>query len=99
VIAITGCGEEPPDADTLAPSPSPAEPAPADLSSKRSPGALPVPPAGEGPERSPDRYYYSDEQGDYSLPADGDYDGDGRDDCQEQAEQSGPDSVDWEYCD
>jgi hypothetical protein len=50
--------------------------------------------------RAPFRcYYYSDEQGDYSLPADGDYDGDGRDDCQEQAEQSGPDSVDWEYCD
>ena len=64
-------------------------------------GAIAVPPAGDrrAPERSPDRYYSRDENGDYSLPADGDYDNNGKDDCAETAAESGPDAVDWEYCD
>jgi hypothetical protein len=97
-FAISGCSGEPAPAPVATPSPQ-TEPSSSVDSSDRPADAVPQAPVGEGPDRTPDRYYYSDEEGDYSTPADGDYDDNGRDDCQEQAKASGPDSVDWEYCD
>ena len=107
-ITTGGGSQESSDASGAAASTTPIE-APADpwtepVAGSADGAALPQPadatPApAPGPDRTADNYYYSDESGDYSTPADGDYNNDGVDDCQATADMYGPDDVDWELCD